>query len=300
MELAIFLAIVIIMVTISALTLKRKSAFICKGDCFFSEILGEKRDIWIYLPKSEDDPDLNKHEYPVVYLFDAEEQYAAVRELILQEDTDGKKVFGDIIIVAIRNTHHRNRDLTPTNSMLDSNGKKTRSFKPSGGGDRFIAFIEQELIPYIEAKYPVSSDRILLGHSLGGLSAINILLHHPQMFNGYIASDPSIWWDEKLMLTEARQILSTEQFNGKSLYFSIANTTPPFIDIEHIHTDTSAKTNHIRSIFELCDILQQNPGNGLHFSYKFYDQDNHDSVAIKTARDGIQFLMKANLQPSKT
>ncbi|HTK21667.1 MAG TPA: alpha/beta hydrolase-fold protein [Mucilaginibacter sp.] len=291
MALAIFLAVVLIMILISARTLKRKPVFICKGDCIFSEILNEKRDIWIYLPKTEDDPELNKHQYPVVYLFDAEEQYAGFRELMQKENGDGSKVFGDTIIVGIRNTN-RSRDLTPTHSVLDSKGKKTRGFKPSGGGDKFIAFIHDELFPYIEAKYPVSSERILMGHSLGGLTTINILLHHSEMFNGYIASDPSMWWDDKFMLNEARSILKKGGFDGKWLYFSIANTTPPFTDIEHIHNDTSAKTNHVRSIFELGDILQQTAGTGLHFSYKFYDQDDHNSVAMKTAYDGMQLLAK--------
>ena len=131
-----------------------------------------------------------------------------------------------------------------------------------------------------------------MGHSLGGLTTVNILLHYPEMFNGYIASDPSMWWDDKFMLDEAREILSKEKFDGKWLYFSIANTTPPFKDIEHIHSDTSPKTNHVRSIFELGEILRQNPGNGLHFSYKFYDQDDHNSVAMKTAYDGMQLLAK--------
>ena len=291
MALAIFLAVVLIMIVISARTIRRKSVFICKGECLFSKILNEKRDIWIYLPKTEDDPDLNKHQYPVVYLFDAEEQYAGLRELIQRENADGTKVFRDIIIVGIRNTN-RSRDLTPTHSVLDSKGKKSRGFKPSGGGDQFIAFIKDELFPYIEAKYPVSSERILLGHSLGGLTTINILLHHPEMFSGYIASDPSMWWDDKFMLNEARKILGKKKFNSKWLYFSIANTTPPFTDIDHIHNDTSAKTNHVRSIFELGYILQQNPGNGLYFSYKFYDQDDHNSVAMKTAFDGMQLLMR--------
>jgi uncharacterized protein len=291
MALAIFLAIVIIMAIISARNLKRKPVFICKGDCIFSDILNEKRDIWIYLPKMEDDPDLNKQQYPVVYLFDAEEQYAGFRELMLKENADGSRVFRDVIIVGIRNTN-RSRDLTPTHSVLDSKGKKAREFKPSGGGDKFIAFIGEELIPYIEGKYPVSSERILVGHSLGGLTTINILLNHPELFSGYIASDPSMWWDDKFMLTEAREILGKEHFDGKSLYFSIANTNPPFTDIDHVHNDTSAKTNHIRSIFELGDILQQNPGNGLHFSYKFYDQDDHNSVAMKTAYDGMQLMLK--------
>jgi len=291
MALAIFLAVVILMIIISARTIKRKSVFICKGDCLYSEILREKRDIWIYLPKTEDDPELKQHQYPVVYLFDAEEQYAGFRELMQKENPDGSKMFKDTIVVGIRNTN-RSRDLTPTHSIRDSKGKRTREFRPSGGGDNFIAFIKDELFLYIEEKYPVSSERILMGHSLGGLTTINILLHHPEMFTGYIASDPSMWWDDKMMLNEAREILSQEKFDNKWLYFSIANTAPAFKDIEHIQTDTSNKTNHVRSIFELGDILQQNPGNGLHFSYKFYDQDDHNSVAMKTAYDGMKLLDK--------
>ena len=291
MALAIFLAIVLLMIIISARTLKRKPVFICKGDCLFSEILQEKRDIWIYLPKNEDDPELKQHRYPVVYLFDAEEHYAGFRELMQKENPDGSKVFKDTIIVGIRNTN-RNRDLTPTHSVLDSKGRKIKEFRPSGGGDNFIAFIKKELFPYIEEKYPVSSERILMGHSLGGLTVINILLHHSEMFSGYIASDPSMWWDDRMMLNEAREVLSKEKLDGKWLYFSIANTTPPFKDVEHIQTDTSVNTNHVRSIFELGGILQQNSGNGLHFSYKFYDQDNHGSVAMKTAFDGMKLLEK--------
>ena len=292
MALAIFLAVVLFMILISARAVKRKkSVFICKGDCLYSEILSEKRDIWIYLPKTEDDPELNKQKYPVVYLLDAEEQYAGFRELIQRENADGSKLFRDIIVVGIRNIN-RNRDLTPTHSVRNSKGKRTRGFKPSGGGDKFIDFIREELFPYIEEKYPVSSERILLGHSLGGLTTINILLHHPEMFNCYIASDPSMWWDDKFMLDEARKILGKKKFNGQWLYFSIANITPPVKDVTHIQNDTSAKTNHVRSIFELGDILQQNPGNGLHFSYKFYDQENHDSVAMKTAYDGMILLEK--------
>ena len=276
---------------ISARTIiKRRSLFICRDDCLFSNILNENRAIWIYLPKGEDDPDIDKQHYPVVYLLDADEHYAAFRELIQQVNADGSNVFPDMVVIGIPNTN-RSRDLTPTHSVLDSKGKRTRSFKPSGGGDNFIAFIEEELIPYVESKYPVSSHRTLIGHSLGGLTTINILLHQPQIFSGYIASDPSMWWDDKLMLTEARELFATEKFEGKSLYFSIANTVPPITDIAHLHTDTSAQTNHIRSIFELGDILQQNPGNGLHFSYRFYDQDTHDSVPMKTAYDGMQFLL---------
>ena len=290
MALAIFLGLIVVMAAISARTIRRRYLFICKGDCLFSKILNEKRNIWVYLPDGED-TEPNQQQYPVVYLLDADEHYAAFRETIQQLNADGSRIFPDMIVVGITNTN-RNRDLTPSHSRTGAKGKKMKGFKPAGGGDNFIAFIKEELIPYVASKYPVTSERILMGHSLGGLTVINILLHRPEIFNGYIASDPSMWWDNQLMLDEARQLLNKKRFDGKTLYFSIANTVPGGVDIAQIRKDTSSKMSHIQSVFELADILEGNPDNGLQFGYKFYDQDNHDSVAMKTAYDGMQFLMK--------
>jgi predicted alpha/beta superfamily hydrolase len=288
MAIAIFLALIIIMAIIGARSLRRKYLFICKGDCLYSEILKEKRNIWVYLPKGEE-PD--REHYPVVYLLDADEHYAAFREMIQQQDAAGNKLFPDMIVVGIPNTS-RSRDLTPTFSEHDSEGKKLRKFKPSGGGDNFISFIKKELIPYVETKYGVTSERTIIGHSLGGLAVINILLHHPEMFNRYIASDPSMWWDSKIMLKEAERILERKRFDGKALYVGIANTMPPGMDIEQMRGDTSTTVNHIQSIFELTDMLQQHQHNGLRFARKYYEHDNHNTVLMKAAYDGMQFLLR--------
>lgn len=98
-----------------------------------------------------------------------------------------------IIMVGVVNTYlngdnQRGRDLTPT-------GKEG-----SGSGPAFLAFIKNELIPYINKTYPSSGSSILWGHSLGGMFVLYALCKEPQLFDAYIAADPSLWWDNGYML----------------------------------------------------------------------------------------------------
>jgi len=63
------------------------------------------------------------------------------------------------------------------------------------GGNKFLDFMEDELIPRIEKAYPASSYRTFVNHSFVGLSVINALINRQHLFNYYVAIDPSLWWD---------------------------------------------------------------------------------------------------------
>ncbi len=51
----------------------------------------------------------------------------------------------------------------------------------------FEAFMLEELIPFVEARYPCSGERLLMGASLGGLVSATLALKHPTRFAGVIA-----------------------------------------------------------------------------------------------------------------
>lgn len=51
----------------------------------------------------------------------------------------------------------------------------------------FEAFMLEELIPDVEARLPVSGERLLMGASLGGLLSATLALKHPERFSGIIA-----------------------------------------------------------------------------------------------------------------
>ena len=289
MIISLFLIFAAMMVIVNSRAIKNRLFYRGKRDSLFSETLNEKRVLWVHLPKSNGD---QRQQYPVVYLLDAEEHFRLFTWMIQQVDgADGKRLFPDMIVMGILNSK-RARDLTPTHSIINAKGENENAFGPSGEGEKFIAFIEKELIPHIGSNYPASSKRVLIGHSLGGLTAINVLLNHTGMFDGYVASDPSMWWDNKMMLGQASKALKEQRFEGRSLYVSIANTMSADMVLEQVRSDRSPKTNHIRSILELTDILENSPGSGLRFDYKYYKEHNHNAVPDITMYDGLRFLME--------
>jgi predicted alpha/beta superfamily hydrolase len=256
-------------------------------DSVQSKVLNEQRYVWVYTPGTPGSPDPNK-KYPVVYLLDGDVHFYSVVGLIHQLSTiNGNNLSPEMIVVGIPNTD-RTRDLTPSHEkggMLDSNFTRT-----SGGGENFTSFLEKELIPYIDAKYPTTSYRTLIGHSFGGLMVINTLVHHTKLFNAYLAIDPSMWWDDKKLLQETKQALATRTFPGRSLFVGIANTMPAGMDTAKVQQDTSLASAHIRSILELNKCLAQNKQNQLRYMTRYYNDDDHGSVPLIAEYDAIRFF----------
>jgi predicted alpha/beta superfamily hydrolase len=178
-------------------------------DTIYSKILNEQRKIWIYVPSSPSDTVFFKqsYRYPVIYLLDGDLHFSSVVGMIQQlSSVNGNTICPEMIVVGIPNTD-RTRDLTPTH--IDSYLELDSTFcKNSGGGRKFISFIEKELMPHIDSLYPTAPYRIFIGHSFGGLTVMNTLIHHTNLFNAYIAIEPSMWWDNQKLLNEAKTILT--------------------------------------------------------------------------------------------
>ena len=288
MKLFFSLLLVAAFIVAKAQTVKNNLVVIGKTDSVNSKILKEKRTVWIYLPA---DYEANsKAHYPVIYLLDADWNFAAFSGMAHElSEVIGNTVLPPAIIVSILNTD-RTRDLTPTNSNLGPDGKKTDDFGTSGGGDNFTSFIKTELMPHIDSAYHTAPYKMLVGHSFGGLTAMNIIINHTEMFNTYVVIDPSMWWDSRKLLTQARDAFKQKDFAGKSMFLAIANTMPDGMDTSRVQKDTSGITGHIRSILELKNILQHNPNNGLNWTYKYYNGDSHGTVPLIAEYDAMHFL----------
>ena len=113
--------------------------------------------------------------------------------------------------------------LTPTHSIIDTNGKIDTSaglsLQTSGGGEKFLQFIKDELMPYIEKKYKPAPYKIFSGHSFGGLMTFYCLTKHPDMFNAYISVSPALWWDNKIHLKVATKNLRNTDYRNKLFFF---------------------------------------------------------------------------------
>lgn len=263
---------------------------IAKKDSVYSFILKEKRNLLVYTPDiNSGDKNYNK-KYPVLYLLDGDAHIQSVAGMIQQlSQVNGNTIVPEMIVVAIPNTD-RTRDLTPTHITSDPPMMDSNFSKNTGGGPNFAAFLEKELIPYIDSAYNTQPYRVLIGHSFGGLSVMQILTDHPTMFNGYIAIDPSMWYDKEQFLKTTQKKLTAQNFTNRRLYIGIANTMPEGMTLEKMKKDTSMITRHIRSIFALDQYIKSKQPKGLKFASKFYEDDDHGSVPLISEYDGLRFI----------
>jgi len=260
-----------------------------KVESIDSKILNEQRKVWIYTPRDYSDGVFEKKNYPVVYLLDGDAHFYSVVGMIQQlSSVNGNTICPKMIVVGIPNTN-RTRDLTPSkgksNPLTNSN-----MIADSGGGANFMSFIEKELIPYINANYRTEPYRMLIGHSFGGLTVMNTLIHQPHLFNSYISIDPSMWWSEKKLLNEIKQIKLDDKYHNKTLYLGIANTMSPSMDLKSVQKDSTFDTQHIRSILELNTILNEDAQKKLSYKGKFYEDDDHGSVPLIATYDAFRFI----------
>lgn len=254
-------------------------------DSLHSTILNETRKIWIYVPESAKESNFAPTNYPVLYLLDGETYFHSVTGLVkFLSYENNNTLCPEMIVVGVINTD-RIRDLTPTRFI------EYASDSTSGGGAKFISFIEGELIPYIDENYPSTNFRTLIGHSLGGLSAIQVLLNKPNIFNNYIAIDPSMQWDNQVLVHQGDSILRSVRFDKQSLYIGLANNSMiEDIELEEIRNDSIPTTVILRSTLQFLSSIETNARNGLKYEWKYYSKDDHQSVVLIAAYDALRYL----------
>ena len=261
-------------------------------DSIHSNILDESRKLWIHIPESAKDSSYQKIKYPVLYLLDGPSHFKSVAGIIEQlSPASGNMIVPEMIIVGIENTN-RSLDLTPSLVEIDFISGDSIPY-PSGGGNKFLDFIEKELVPHIEKTYPASQYRTFIGHSFGGLSVINALVNRQSLFNNYVAIDPSLWWDNRAFLNVADSLLSENKFDKRALYVGVANTMEAGMNIEKVQNDSVPDSNftvHIKSILQFVKSIEAKKDNGLLFKWKYYQNDDHGSVPLITEYDALRFL----------
>lgn len=147
---------------------------------------GANYSIKVALPENYD---AANHKYATLYVLDGEENFTFVTENCKKLSADYST--SNVLVVSIGYGNDRALDYTPT--IVNESG---------GGSEKFMAFIENELIPKMESDFGADTlrkSRIILGHSYGGLFVAYAFAKHNNVFGNYIMLSPSLWYDNEVL-----------------------------------------------------------------------------------------------------
>ncbi|OBX27199.1 hypothetical protein LX77_02710 [Gelidibacter algens] len=232
-----------------------------------SKILSESRTLNIYLPEGYKVSDTLK--YPVIYVLDGSMNEDFIHIVGLVQFFNLQMNMPKSIVVGIANID-RKRDFTfPT---IDKKLKK--DFPTTGGSRKFISFLEDEVQPYINANYATNAQKMLIGQSLGGLLATEILFNKPTLFTDYIIVSPSLWWDNETLLRDAKMFLG-------------AHKTIPVNVFVAVGTEGEIMEREAKS---LADLLKNSGKPNLKAEFLFLPKENHATILHQSVNDTFKMM----------
>lgn len=253
---------------------------------FESTILDKTRDIFLYQPKGFWGMDDSMTNLPVIIVLDGEYQFLHTVATVdfLSSAPLGNDKIPRSIVVGIPNTN-RNRDLSPVKGMIAND---STTLETTGGGKKFLSFITDELIPFIDTNYSTSQHRTIIGHSMGGLITFEALLRKRTYFKNYISIDPALGFANETYLSEIMDTLTQVDLSNKNLFFATANTRPTFLKKEDAMKDDSDFMKMIS--IPNKKFLTQIDRNicSLNISSKHYENENHFSVPQQSTIDALR------------
>jgi len=230
-----------------------------------SKILGQRRVINVYLPPGYAQ---GTERYPVLYMPDggAQEDFPHIMGTI--DVSIRNEVIRPMLVVGIENIERRH-DLVGPSEVADD----LKAAPHAGGADRFRAFLREELKPYIAAHYRVTRESAIVGESLAGLFVLETLLVEPDLFDGYLAADPSVWWNAQHLVRGAAARFAAWSAGPKALYIA-----------------TSEEPSTRDGVELLVTALRATPPPGLVWHYEPMPDEHHSTIYPLASVKGFRAL----------
>ena len=230
-----------------------------------SEVLGEDRPIAVGLPQRFDPAEA----YPVIYVMDGLghmlHTLGSARFLASSDRMPAA------IVVTIANTEgNRTRDMTPPATSVS----QSTALPDAGGADGFVAFMRDELKPWIQARYPTRPYDVLIGHSLGGLFISHVLNTEPDLFDAYIAISPSLWWDEERYVEGMGDVFDRFPDARGALYMTMGNEGGEML----------------AGAWRLASTLEKHAPEGFRWHWERMPHETHGSVPARSTYDGLEWI----------
>jgi uncharacterized protein len=247
-----------------------KAAPLVVGETFTiqSKVLGETRRINVYLPPGY--AESRDVRVPVLYMPDGgiAEDFLHVAGLV--QVSVGNGTMRPFLLVGIENTERR-RDMTgPTQDEED------KKIAPRvGGSEAFRKFLREELMPQVRERYRTTPETAIVGESLAGLFVVETLLLEPDLFDIYIAFDPSLWWNRQALVQGAGERLRARPKLEKTLYFASSNE-PGIVVVTQ----------------RLADVLTKDAPPGLRWHYEKMPEEKHSTIYHPAALKAFRAVLR--------
>ncbi len=244
-----------------------------------SKVLGEKRILNIYLPEGYNANDTVK--YPVIYLLDgsADEDFIHIAGLVQYNSFEWINRVPKSIVVGIA-TVDRRRDFTfPTGIEADR-----KRYPTTGHSDKFITFLATELQPFIGKTFKTTGSKTIIGQSLGGLLATEILFKRPTLFDQYIIVSPSLWWDNGSLLTLEPELVKASFTQPTTVYIAVGREglTPTAIP-RVMEVDANV----------LADKIGATKSSAVHVLFDYLPQEDHATIMHQAVLNAFRQLQAA-------
>jgi predicted alpha/beta superfamily hydrolase len=263
------IALACVLLSMSSLVAASDAQPLVIGETFTieSKVLDETRRINVYLPTPYQEAGSR---LPVLYMPDGglAEDFIHVAGLVQVSVDNG--TMRPFILIGIENTQRR-RDMTgPTEVDED------RKIAPRvGGSAAFRRFIRDELMPGVKRRYRTTDETAIVGESLAGLFVVETLMLEPDLFDTYIALDPSLWWNRHAMVDDAARRLRSGAIANRTLWFAQSS--------EEIAPGMVAR---------FADVLRANAPASLHWHFEPMPQEKHGTIYHPAALNAFRLLFK--------
>jgi hypothetical protein len=231
-----------------------------------SSIVNQEYNLYINLPRFFND---TSRTFPVIYLLDAQWDFPLLNAIYGEQYYDG--FLPDAITIGItwggENPNYddlRRRDFTPT---------KIGQTLYSGGAEKFLAFIKEELIPFIDTEFRTNGDRVLIGSSFGGLFTLYAMFNETELFNRYVLTSPATGWDNQVISSYEKKYSEGSKIPVK-LYMAIGG-----------YEDVNA-------FQKFADNLKEKNYKGLELKTFVLDGIGHSGSKAEGYTRGLQFVFE--------
>lgn len=218
--------------------------------------------------------------FPVVFMLDAYSSFSTMSQMVKMLAYNNE--LPELIIVGISSEgsseefyYNRMRDYTPS-ELTGEEDKKI--FPVSGGGEKFLKFIKEELVPFVEAKYRIKKEeKVLVGHSLGGLFVFYALFSEPNLFSKYVSVSPALQFDDEYILKQEKVFAGKNSNLNASVYTTVGSLED---------------STFIEPWKKFVDSLKEHNYEGLKLNAEIAKKQSHFTIIPYIATHGLRWVFE--------